>query len=318
MDLEALTLRYFLKIFSLIFIILLCYLTLITIFFKINKIDKTIYIEKGENIKFINNKISSDKNYLDRKIYLIILKLINQFNNIHYGEFLIKKNSNFFDFVKVITSPSNIKHEIRLINGWYKYQLKDYLSNFLNKKFDFILENVISDTYFINKSNSINELTYLMLSEKNKIFSNNKNSLLLKEYSYKEIMIIASLVEKEALDENDKYNVSSVIINRLNRKMRLQIDATVIYSITEGKYKLERELTYDDLKIKHPFNTYKINALPPDLISTVSKKTIEIVLENYKTNYLYYFYNKIENKHIYSINFKNHKLKLNEYRKRKK
>ena len=157
-----------------------------------------------------------------------------------------------------------------------------------------------------------------MKLEKNKILKKNKDSILLKKYSFKEIMIIASLIEKEALDEADKYYVSSVIMNRLNKKMKLQIDATVIFAITQGKFKLERELTYKDLKINHPFNTYKIPALPPDLISTVSKKTIEIVLENYKTDYLYYFYNKIRKKHIYSLNFKDHKLKLNEYRKKNK
>ena len=123
------------------------------------------------------------------------------------------------------------------------------------------------------------------------------------------------MVEKEALGENDKRLVSSVIFNRLNKKMKLQIDATTIYSLTNGLFSLNRKLTLKDLKNKHPFNTYNIRGLPPKPISYAGRKTIEIVLENYKTDYLYYFYNNLIKKHIYSLNYEEHKKKLNSYRK---
>ena len=96
--------------------------------------------------------------------------------------------------------------------------------------------------------------------------------------------------------------------------MKLQIDATVIYSLTTGKYNLDRKLTYKDLKIKNRYNTYYIYGLPPSPISYVGLKTIELIFENYKSNYLFYFYNKYENKHIYSMKYKEHLQKLNEYR----
>ena len=98
--------------------------------------------------------------------------------------------------------------------------------------------------------------------------------------------------------------------------MRLQIDASVIYALTEGKSKLNRKLTLNDLKIKHPFNTYYVHGLPPDLICYVGPETVEIVLENPKSDYLFYFYNILEKKHIFSKSFKEHKIKLNEYRKK--
>jgi UPF0755 protein len=52
-------------------------------------------------------------------------------------------------------------------------------------------------------------------------------------------------------------------MNRLKLNMKLQIDATVIFSLTEGKRDLDRKLTYDDLKIDNPYNTYKNYGLPP-------------------------------------------------------
>ena len=97
--------------------------------------------------------------------------------------------------------------------------------------------------------------------------------------------------------------------------MKLQIDATVIYAITEGKYNLDRNLSYNDLKINNNYNTYHIYGLPPQPISYVGLKTIELIFENYKTNYLFYFYDTFEKKHIFSKNYKNHIKKLNEYRK---
>ena len=112
-------------------------------------------------------------------------------------------------------------------------------------------------------------------------------------------------------------NIYSVIINRLESRIRLQIDAKVIYSITKGKKDLDRDLTYKDLKIENEYNTYHIYGLPPEPICYVGLKTIELILENYRTDYLFYFYNSIENKHIYSIDYKNHLNKLNEYRSKK-
>ena len=71
-----------------------------------------------------------------------------------------------------------------------------------------------------------------------------------------------------------------------------------------------------DLKINHPFNTYIYNGLPPEPISYVGKKTLDILFENNKNDFLFYFFNYSLNKHIFSKSFKEHKEKLNEYRKK--
>ena len=83
------------------------------------------------------------------------------------------------------------------------------------------------------------------------------------------------MLEKEGKDYFDKKLIFSVIQNRLKKNMKLQLDATTIYAITDGKYDLERDLMLKDLKIKHPYNTYYIKGLPPNPISYVGKKTME-------------------------------------------
>jgi len=99
--------------------------------------------------------------------------------------------------------------------------------------------------------------------------------------------------------------------------MKLQIDATVVYAITAGKNDLKRKLNYSDLNTENSFNTYFIYGLPPKPIAYVGNKTIELIFENYKSDFLFYFYDKYKKTHIYSKDYKNHLKKLNEYRKNK-
>tara|TARA_B100000575_G_C22581844_1_gene366656 strand:- start:63 stop:533 length:471 start_codon:yes stop_codon:yes gene_type:complete len=149
---------------------------------------------------------------------------------------------------------------------------------------------------------------YFNKFSKNKFFDN---------YSEKDAIIIGSLIEKEGTDYYDKRMISSVIFNRLNINMKLQIDATVLFAITNGNYVLNRKLNLNDLKIDNSYNTYKYKGLTPSPISYVGTKTIDIIMEDYKSDYLFYFYNDILKKHIFSKNFNEHKKKLNEFRNQK-
>ena len=85
-----------------------------------------------------------------------------------------------------------------------------------------------------------------------------------------EIMIIGSIIEKEGLDREDKKKISSVIFNRLNRNMKLQIDATVIYAITKGQYNLKRKLDDKDTTSRK---------FKEDLITTFSNHKDKVMLE---------------------------------------
>ena len=80
---------------------------------------------------------------------------------------------------------------------------------------------------------------------------------------------------------------------------------------------IDLKLLFKDLKFDHPYNTYKYKGLPPKPITYVATETLDIILENYETDFLFYFYNNSLNKHIFSKNFKEHRKKLNEYRKNK-
>ena len=197
-----------------------------------------------------------------------------------------------------------------------KKQLNLELSKYF-KDFNTIpYEDIIADTYYLQKNSDFDLFLSKLHNFKINYFKKNKNNKLNDKFNINELMIIGSLLEKEGLDEEDKKQISSVIFNRLNKKMKLQIDATVLFAITNGKYNLNRKLLLSDLKINHPFNTYIYKGLPPKPISYVGKKTLDIIFENNKNDFLFYFFNNSLNKHIFSKSFKEHKEKLNEYRKK--
>jgi len=315
LDLEEQTLRYYLSLFSVIIFLFYSYYI---VHFQFLFNDKHIIkIEKGDSISKISEKIIIDKNYLQKKIYYLLIKFSNKYiSPINYGDFLIEKNSNILSVLKTVSKASNINYEITIIEGWEKYQLTNYLKKFFTTHAIIDYDTLLADTYYINSSNSLDEFFNFLHLDKKKFFDKFQNNELLNLYTEKEILIISSLIEKEANNIDDRKLIASVIFNRLKNNMRLQIDATVIFTLTEGKFKLNRKLTLTDLKIQHPFNTYYIYGLPPDLISYVGPETVKIVLENPKSDFLFYFYNILEKKHIFSKNFKEHRIKLNEYRKK--
>lgn len=100
--------------------------------------------------------------------------------------------------------------------------------------------------------------------------------------SLNEALILASIVEWEAAKDDEKPKIAGLYVNRLNRRMRLQADPTVSYAVGE-----RRRLFYDDYRVNHPFNTYKIKGLPPAPINNPSITSIEAALNPESHDYLY-------------------------------
>lgn len=127
-----------------------------------------------------------------------------------------------------------------------------------------------------------------------------------RKYTIREVVIIASLIEKESANNLESFRVSSVIYNRLtnpNVYPKLEIDATVIYALG-GK----TDLTAEDLRIDHPFNTYMYEGLPPGAICSPSQNSLAAALNPEVTEVDYYFYvlNPFTGKHYFSETRRQH------------
>lgn len=123
----------------------------------------------------------------------------------------------------------------------------------------------------------------------------------------REIVIIASLVEKEARVDADRPKIAGVIENRLNRGMRLQIDATVNYALGEW-----RRLTFADYRFESAFNTYLIDGLPPAPICSPGAASIRAALDPEEHEYLFYVH-RGDGFHAFAATYEDHLTNVRAY-----
>ncbi|KIC29596.1 endolytic transglycosylase MltG [Leisingera sp. ANG-M6] len=103
-----------------------------------------------------------------------------------------------------------------------------------------------------------------------------------------EMLILASIIEKETGVAEERGLVASVFTNRLNRGMRLQTDPTVIYGVTKGEGTLGRGLRQSELRKPTPWNTYVIEGLPPTPIANPGLASLEAAVNPETTNYVFF------------------------------
>lgn len=114
----------------------------------------------------------------------------------------------------------------------------------------------------------------------------------------RDIVTIASLIERETARDDERARIASVIYNRLDIKMKLQLCPTVIYALG-GK---TDPLTYEDLKVDSPYNTYLIDALPPGPICSPSLKSLQAAAHPETTDYLFYV-SKGDGSHLFTKDY---------------
>ena len=122
-----------------------------------------------------------------------------------------------------------------------------------------------------------------------------------------EIITLASMVEREAKLDSERATIAGVIENRLAAGMKLQIDATVVYAISDGAYNVDRVL-YKDLKVDSVYNTYQNAGLPKGPICNPGLASIQAAQHPEKHDYLFYHTDtqKNDGSHIFTKSFEEH------------
>ena len=137
-----------------------------------------------------------------------------------------------------------------------------------------------------------------------------------KPLSTREVVTMASLIEREAASSQEMPMVASVIVNRLNAPMRLQIDAALQYARLQSGQGHKKRLTYADLKAASPYNTYQNDGLPPGPICNPGQAALEAAAKPAKSDALFYVYSPLLKHsrfaHAYSDHLKNVRLAAKE------
>jgi UPF0755 protein len=143
------------------------------------------------------------------------------------------------------------------------------------------------DTYdFYVNENPVSAINKLLANFNRKMTAELRKQIEESDYTMQEILTIASLIEKEAANDDERGEIASVIYNRLNSKnlKKLQIDATIQYFLPERK----EQLTIADTQIDNPYNTYIYEGLPPGPICNPGMKSIRAAINPDETNYYFY------------------------------
>lgn len=129
-----------------------------------------------------------------------------------------------------------------------------------------------------------------------------------------EALTLASIIEKETALPEEYGLVAAVFYNRLEKGMKLQTDPTVIYALSAGKGPLGRELTRADLEVDSPYNTYRIDGLPPGPIANPGKAALAAALDPAPVDYLYFVANG-DGGHAFARTLEEHNRNVARWRK---
>jgi UPF0755 protein len=128
----------------------------------------------------------------------------------------------------------------------------------------------------------------------------------------KKTAVVASIIQREALWDEERAIIAGVIANRLKKNMLLQIDATVIYA-WKLKGKILTRVLYSDLEVDSPYNTYVISGLPPAPICIPSAESWEAALAPEK-NFYYYYVARKNGYHYFAQTYEEHRRNIKKAR----
>ena len=274
--------------------------------------QKTLSIGSGDSINKILNYFPI--NQLERSLLKIFL-CTNNIRLIQAGHYDIGYKS--WEEIFLNLSEGNIKEfRFKIQEGTNIFDLENQLRlsdlsfdcpefNCLSNKFNFIEGTLMPDTYFYNFKSSASSI----LIKSQNSFIKYADSLWEKRNPLNPIktlesaIILASIVEKEAGNDAEKSIIAGVFLNRLNLKMRLQADPTIIYGLLPD---FNGNITKKNLQdSSNKYNTYKIDALPPTPIAMISKSSLEAVILGLPNEYVY-FVARGDGTHYFSTNYAEH------------
>jgi len=256
------------------------------------------------------NEIIRKNNYTFR----ILIKLLKSEDKLKFGEYNLSPSMNMLQILDKLVKGEVIVYKITIPEGYNGTQIAELLDKkeiTEKKTFLKLLEDrekslegyLFPDTYEVPKQYGAENMVKVMLSNFNQIAIKNKFTDKAEEigFSLNEIIILASIIEKEAKFSEEKNKVSSVFHNRLKKGMKLQSCATIQYILEEPKERLDE----NDLKIDSPYNTYLYKSLPPGPICNPGLDSIIAALEPEEEDYLYFLLGE-NGRHIFSKTYQEH------------
>lgn len=254
--------------------------------------NKRFVIQKGDSIREIGNFLKKEGLVKDSVVFFIYVKLNRQDRNIQAGEYRLSPSMNLARIIEEL-NHGTLDRWVTIPEGYRAEEIADVLEkeipSYEESWRDVLNENegyLFPDTYLIPRDAEINMVVSTMRNNFNRKIQ--EIGLLPDDKNLPRIVILASLIEREAVTSEEKPLISGVINNRLSRGMAFDIDATIQYvKGREGAW--WPQITTDDYKsVDSLYNTYLNPGLPPGPIANPGIEAIKAALN--PQTHSYYFY----------------------------
>lgn len=254
-------------------------------------------------------------------VTLIGAMFINGSVKIIAGDYAFKATMSAKDIMRMLSTGKVIEYTITFAEGRSVHDIMLQLKNddrLTGSIQDHLPEgSLFPSTYIFRKNHSRQHLIHRMTQTMNFVVSalmeTNANPFIKTPY---ELIIFASILEKEAASLEELPRIAGIFVNRLQKKMRLQSDPTVIYGMTLGKNSLGRPLNRQDLKVDSDYNTYARHGLPKTPICCPGFAALKAAAHPKKTDEFYFI---LDGKnHLFSVTYQEHLEKKRLIRKEKK
>ncbi|MGB0893561.1 MAG: endolytic transglycosylase MltG [Parashewanella sp.] len=294
--------------------------------------DRELWVESGASLNGTLLKLERQGVITQLWKLKAFVKMNPQFNKIRAGVYQISVTDTPLRLLDKLTKGEVKQYSITLLEGHTIKQWKQALVRAPKLKVaDDIFEQVLSangdnsglpegkffpDTYHYTASTTVRTLldqSYKKMSKQLDSAWQNRQVGLPLNNAY-ELLVLASIIEKETAVASERGLVSAVFINRLRKRMRLQTDPTVIYGMGD---KYNGNITRKDLRTKTAFNTYRIKGLPPTPIAAPSLASLKAAANPADVPYLF-FVAKDDGSHQFSITLKQHNRAVNRYQRNQK
>ena len=285
----------------------------------INK--QSFVIEKGMSLDRVSDELLNQKIIYSKNLFKIKVMLRGLSSKVPAGTFIVEGKVSDRSLIDTIFNIGPVKIKLILPEGLSSEQIYDRINDLFGTNIDYpklIKENKYLTTYDI-QSNSIEGYLYpstyyfyhntspeevidTLLSEFWKRFDKNlQNRAIELGFTVHEVVTLASIIEGEAMLNDERATISSVYHNRLKVNMKLQADPTIQYIIPGPP----KAVSMRDLRIKSPYNTYLNYGLPPGPINNPGIESLYAALYPADTDFLF-FVAQGDGSHAFTTNEKDH------------
>lgn len=297
--------------------------------FIISEDSEPVIVDEKEAIEFIIGRGASttqiakdlaEQGLIKNELIFKLLSKVNGYDGTYKsGTHLVSKSLSYDEMMRVLSSEPATR-TVMIPEGKTFLQIVDILyekkiikdkakfikaANTENFDYDFLkglpkreyrLEGYLfPDTYEYDYNASEREIIIKMLDNFNKKFKQTYRDMIANlpvEMTMDKVVIMASLIEREAKDPDERHLIAGVMYNRLRNKdetlRKLQVDATIQYIILKNTGAYKDRLLYEDLEVDDPYNTYIYEGLPPGPICCPGEAAIKAAVNPDETSYLYY------------------------------